>query len=127
MNHPASELEHTGKSISQIYYTFNDLNENGLRYTLKTGLAKLGCLIRYLTHCARVTHICVSKITSACSAPSHYLNQCWNIINWCIGNKLLIGIQAFSFKEMYLKMFPEKWRPFCLCLNVLTQARWRFC
>ena len=21
-------------------------------------------------------------------APSHYLNQCWNIINWTLGNKL---------------------------------------
>ena len=24
----------------------------------------------------------------AWSAPSHYLNQCWNIVNWTLGNKL---------------------------------------
>ena len=26
----------------------------------------------------------------------------------------------FSFQEMHLKMLSAKWRPFCLCLNVLT-------
>ena len=24
----------------------------------------------------------------ACSAPSHYLNQCWNIVDWTLRNKL---------------------------------------
>ena len=43
----------------------------------------------YLTPGGRVTHICVSKLTTigsnkalvAWSAPSHYLGQCWDIIN----------------------------------------------
>ena len=41
-----------------------------------------------LTHWGRVTHICVSKLSIlgsdnvAWSAPSHYLNQCQNIVNW---------------------------------------------
>ena len=26
--------------------------------------------------------------TAPWSAPSHYLNQCWNIVNWTLGNKL---------------------------------------
>ena len=40
-----------------------------------------------VTHWGRVTHICVSKLTYVDSdnvawpAPSHYLNQCWNILN----------------------------------------------
>ena len=40
-----------------------------------------------LTHWGRVTHICISKLTiigtvHIWTAPSHYLNQCWNIIDW---------------------------------------------
>ena len=27
-------------------------------------------------------------VADAWSAPSHYLNQCWHIVNWTIGNKL---------------------------------------
>ena len=38
------------------------------------------------SHQGRVTHICVSELTIIGSdngmAPSHYLNQCWNILNW---------------------------------------------
>ena len=35
-----------------------------------------------LTHCGRVTYICVGKPTIiGWRAPSHYLNQCWNIVN----------------------------------------------
>ena len=48
-----------------------------------------------LTHWGRVTHICVSKPVNYpsllqimdCRLASHYLNQCWNIVNWTIGNK----------------------------------------
>ena len=50
-----------------------------------------------VTHWGRKTHICVTKLTSIGSdnglppswtAPSHYLNQCWNIVNWSLRNKL---------------------------------------
>ena len=54
--------------------------------------------------------------------PSHYLNQCWNIVNWTIRNKLqwiLIEIHTLSFKKLPLKLASAKWRPFCLGLNVL--------
>ena len=37
-----------------------------------------------LTHWGWVTHICVDKLTK----PSHYLNQCWAIINWTLRDKL---------------------------------------
>ena len=52
----------------------------------------------------------------AYSAPSHYLNQCWVIVNWTsITNfsEILIKIQNFSFTEMHLKILSAKWRPFC--------------
>ena len=36
--------------------------------------------------------------------------------------EILIEIQTFLFKKMHLKRSSEKWRPFCLCLNV---CEWR--
>ena len=55
---------------------------------------------------------------------NHDLNQCWNVINWILRNKLRSNFDrnTFSFKKMHLKMSCGKWWPFCLCLNVLTQA-----
>ena len=48
-----------------------------------------------LTHWGRLTHICVSRLCHhwfrqwlvAWPAPSHCLNQWWNIVNWTLGNK----------------------------------------
>ena len=48
-----------------------------------------------LTHLPLVPHICVSESVSfgsdnglsPISAPSHYLNQCWIIVNWTLRNK----------------------------------------
>ena len=34
----------------------------------------------------------------------------------------LIEILTFPFPKMLLKVSPAKWRPFCLDLNVLTNA-----
>ena len=52
--------------------------------------------VRVLTHWGRVTHICVNKVGHhwfrlwlvTWPAPSHYLNQRWNIVDYTIGNKL---------------------------------------
>ena len=49
-----------------------------------------------------MTHICVSKLTiigsdNAWSAPSHYLNQCWNIVNSDLRNKLQWNPRRNSF------------------------------
>ena len=64
-------------------------------------------------------------INVACLVPSHYLNQYWFIVNWILRNKLceiLIRIQTFPLKTMYLKMASAKWHPFCLGLYVLTHC-----
>ena len=53
------------------------------------------CLKSFLTHRGRVRLICISKLChhwfrwwlGAWSAPTHYLNQCWYIVNWTLGNK----------------------------------------
>ena len=85
-----------------------------------------------LTHWGRVTHICVGNLTiigsdnglsSGRSAPSHYLNQCRNIINWSLRNKLQwhfnrnsnIFIQENAFENVVCEM-----ATICLGLNELT-------
>ena len=58
----------------------------------------------------------------AWSAPSHYLNQCWHILNWNLRNKLqwnlnrnpFIFIQENAFENVVWKM-----AAICLSLNVL--------
>ena len=55
-------------------------------------------------------------------APSHYLNQRWNIFNWTLGNKLQWNRNQNSYifiQENAVKNFVWKWQRFCLSLNVL--------
>ena len=84
----------------------------------------------YLTHWARVTHICVSKLTIIASdnglSPGRRQAIIWNndgILLIChLGtsfSEILIEIHSFLFTKMHLKMSSGKWRPFCLGLNVL--------
>ena len=92
-------------------------------------VASLG--LNEITDWGRVTHICISKWTIigsdngfvTWSASSHYLNQCWNIINFTLKNRFqwLIKIHIFSFKKMHLKMLSAEWHLFCLGLNVITE------
>ena len=83
-----------------------------------------------LTDWGRVTHICVSRITNIGSdnglSPGRRQAIIWiNAGILLIGplgtnfSEILIRIQTFSFKKVYLKMSSAKWRPFCLVLNVL--------
>ena len=83
-----------------------------------------------LTHCDRVTHICVGKLTIIGSDNGLSLGRRQAIIwtnagIWLIGplgtyfSEFLIAIETFSFKIMHLKISSAKWRPFCLDLNVL--------
>ena len=89
-----------------------------------------------LTHWGQATHICVAKQTiigsdNGLSAPSHNLNQCWNIVNCNIRNTIQWSLKRNSyipFKKMHLEMSAAKWRPFCTGLIVLilpvTYIRW---
>ena len=87
----------------------------------------------FLTHWGRVTHICVFNLTIIGSDNGLSPSRCQAIIRTNAGilligplgtnfNEILIGIQAFSFKKMHVKMSSAKWRPFCLGLNVLTHV-----
>ena len=75
-------------------------------------------MLHILTHWGQVRHICVGKLNISGSdnglapvqAPSHYLNQCWNIVDWTIGNKLhwifnpSISIQENGFENFVCEM-----------------------
>ena len=74
-----------------------------------------------LTHRGRVTHIRVSKVTR--SVPSHYLNQCWNIVNWTLRNKLQWNLNRNSYISIQENAFKIVWkmaiilsRPQCVML-----------
>ena len=68
-----------------------------------------------LIHWGRVTHLYVSKL-------SHYLNQCWHIVNWSPGNKLqwnlnrnvYIFFQVKAFQNVVWKMATILSRPQCV-------------
>ena len=79
-----------------------------------------------------MTHICVSELTTIVSdnglSPGRRQAIIWNknaglLLIEPLGtnfSEISFGIQTFSFKKMHLNMSSAKWRPFCLCLNVLT-------
>ena len=84
-----------------------------------------------LSHWGRVTHICVSKLTSIGSynglSPCRRQAIIWTnagiLLIGQLGTKfseILIEIYTISFKKMHLKMSSGKCRPFCLGLNVLN-------
>ena len=76
----------------------------------------------YLTHLPLVLHICVIKLGQhwfswwlvACSAPRHYLNQWWLIVNWTLSNKLQwnsnlntnLFIREKAFQNVVCEMAP---------------------
>ena len=83
-----------------------------------------------LTHWGRMTHRCVGNLTIIGSdnglSPGRRQAIIWtNVRILLIGppgtnfSEMLIEIHTFSFKKIHLKMSSGKWRPFCLCLNVL--------
>ena len=91
--------------------------------------ANMSSTSNILTHWGRVTHICVSELTiiGAWSAPSHCLNQCWNIVNWIPRNKIqwnvsrnsYIFIQENPFENVIWKMATTLSRTQCVNRRVL--------
>ena len=89
----------------------------------------------FLTHWGRMTHICVSELTSIGSdnglSPGRRQTIIWTN-DWIllIGplgtnfSEILFGIQTFSFNKMHLKMSSARWRSFCVGLNVLISSKY---
>ena len=101
--------------------------KNGVPAKYKTD--HISCCIT-LAHWGRVTHICVSKLTTIGSDNGLSPGRCQAIILTNAGilligslgtnlSEILIEILTFSFKKMHLKISYAKWWPFCLGLNVL--------
>ena len=76
-----------------------------------------------------VTHICISvsgqhwfsEWLVAYSAPSHYLNQCWLIVNWTLKNKL----QRNSNKNTKLFTHENEFENvICEMAAILSRGRW---
>ena len=104
---------------------------SGLFYVTISPYKVIGILIDILTHWGRVTHIFVSKLSIIGSDNGLSPGRRQAIIRINAGillirplgtnfNEILIEIRTFSFKKMHLKMSSGKWRPSCLCINVLT-------
>ena len=83
-----------------------------------------------IAHWGQVMLIWVRKIIiidsdNALSVPSHYLNQCWNIVNSALRNKNQWNVYRNSKVFIEENAFENaKWWPFCPGLNVLM---WRQC
>ena len=58
------------------------------------------------------------------SAPSHYLNQCWNIVNSKFRNKFQLNINRNFYIFSFKKLSSGNLQPFCLAHNVLSFRRW---
>ena len=83
-----------------------------------------------LTHWGRLTHLCVSELTIIGSdnglSPSHYLKQCWIIVNWTLRNKLHwnfkwnsnIFIQENSLEHVVCEIASILSRPQCVNYGV---------
>ena len=82
----------------------------------------------------RVTHICVSDhwfrwCLVAWSAPSHYLNQCYNIFNWTLRNKLQWYFNRKSYISKYHNIVVFNWGSptFSSKFPVLIPNQFEFC
>ena len=109
-------------SVSKMLIKPNDAPP--LAGTLVAIFSKLPWL---LTHCPRVTYICVSGLDQhglsqclvGCSAPSHYLNQYCLIVNWTL-TMLESKYENYTEDNVYLKISSAKCPSFCLGYTGLT-------
>ena len=74
-------------------------------------------------------HICVGELGQhwfrqwlvACSAPSHYWNQCWLIVNWTLWNKLLWNLNRNTKPFIHENAFENV---VCKMAAILSWGRW---
>ena len=133
----------TGATVHPLHTSFQRLNIKQKKYSatlpwywLSWGGNRmwmdltLYVLKGFLTHWGQVMRICVSKIShhwfrqglGACLAPSYYLNQCWLIVSWSLGNdiqwnfnqKFNIFIPENVFENVICKMMAILSRPQCV-------------
>ena len=74
-------------------------------------------------------HICVSELGQHCfsywlvawSAPSYYLNQCWNIVNWTLVNILRWNSNRNTKLFIHENAFENV---LCEMATILSRGRW---
>ena len=87
--------------------------------------------LKWLTHCGRLTRICVNNLTIIGKdnglSPGRCQANVWTnagrLLNGPLRtnySEILIEIHAFSINKMHLNLSSAKWQPFCLGLNMLT-------
>ena len=97
-------------------------------------------IFQFLTYRGRMTHMCIGSLTIigsdkwlvAWSAPSNYLNQCGNTVNWTLRNKLqwnfhrnwYIFIRENAFVLIYVMKFTVIAAHGCL---YYVDTKWPFC
>ena len=113
-------MSHKIESLNE-FFRFQSEIRRTLRY--------INCT-HVFTRWGRVTHKCICKLTITGSdngfvvwtAPSHYLNQCWNIVNWTLENKFQwnlnhnsnLFIQENAFENIVCEIASILSRPQCV-------------
>ena len=81
---------------------------------------------KHLTHCGHMASLYESCLTLlqvmawCLKAPSHYLNQCWCIVNWIPCNKQQWNFNQGTVSDFHTRNWIWKWWPFCFIFNVGT-------
>ena len=90
----------------------------------------LRCISQHhLTHLPLMPHICICEPIHhwfrwwivAWSAPSHYLNHCWNIVNCALRNKLQWTFNQYSCFFIQRNAFENV---LCKMAAILSRERW---
>ena len=133
--------------IQKQHYSINDIRYQIASNTLVASTTALyldtatrsdqcSIMLSTLTHWGRVTHICVSDLTSIGSDNGLSPGRRQAIIRtnagilsirplWTNFSECLVEIIIFSFKKMRLKVSSAKRRPFCLGLMSGTTRSWQ--
>ena len=116
-----SDCDIEGISSSQMFCT-NALSYSAVLTQFPLGEVANFISISTLTPRGQVTHICVSKMIFIGSdnglSPSHYLNQCWNVVNsklkkfqWDLKQSSYIFIHKNACENIVWKMAAILSRP----------------
>ena len=113
-------IRHCNYWYSEIRFMYLAYCHGARRLAIRKMLL-FASLFRILTHIPKcpdmrqwIWSALVQIWLAAYSAPNHYLNQWWVIVNWILRKKIIfIKIQNFSLTKMHFKMSFAKWRSLC--------------
>ena len=115
----------TDQPICSVEFTWEQLNKNCL------GTSSISCVGDFTFNSLNLSDAYMRRESYhhwfrywlvAWSVPSHYLNQCWNIVNWTLSNKFQwncyrnsnIFSQENAFENVLWKMAAIMPRPQCV-------------